>query len=308
MLSIKLKTFFFCLILTLLTGFGGPILLYFIPGFITYLNIGINLAGSLTILFGAVCLSTAFFLLAGLPGAILSITEASILSFFLVIMSKYDIDGVKTFLGGILILAVVFILSLALFTDENITFQKNIEKTQQEVEEILKKQQPNLKAEEKIKIDVLFKKLKEYIARFFPALMAFGIIITVLFNIIIARFLSIKKGIEIFQPQFSKWQLPEHLVWFFIAAGIFAFILEDPYKSAGENMIFIMAFLYLIQGCSVINYIFSAMDFPYWVRVVFYFLMCLQWYGLFFLSVIGMSDIWLEWRNRFTQKKEQISN
>lgn len=308
MLSLRLKTFFYCLILTLLTGIFGPYLLYFIPGMITYFTTGINLASSLIALFGAVILSSVFFILAGLPGAVLSITEASVLSFFLVLMSKYDMTGIKAFLGGILILAVVFFLSFTIFSNEKMTFQKNIEKTQQEIEEIYKKQQPSLKADEKELIAGLFSKLKSYIARFFPALMAIGIIITVFLNVITARFLSLKKGIDIFKPQFNKWQLPEHLVWFFIVAGIFAFILEDPYKSAGENAVFIVAFLYFIQGCSVMNHIFYAMDFPNWVRVVFYILMGLQWYGLVFLAIIGMSDIWLEWRSRLSPKKEQISN
>jgi len=307
-ITIKHKVFFLCLLLDLMSGFTGSFLLYFIPAIIVFLNTGINLLGSLTILIGALILSSLFFILAGFPGAVLSIIEVSVLSFFLVFMTKYDMGGVKTLLGGALILSVFFTASFVAFSDKDVSLQKNIDKTYQEIEDIYKKKQLDLTFEERMKFETFLKKLKIYISRFLPAFIALGIIATVFFNILFARFLSLKKNIEIFKPQFNKWQLPDYIVWFFIAGGIMAFILEEPYRLVGENAVFIVSFLYLIQGCSVINYLFNTMDFPYWVRFLFYFLMILQWYGIVFLAVVGMSDIWLDWRNKLTPKKEEISN
>jgi uncharacterized protein YybS (DUF2232 family) len=307
MLSLKQKTFIFCLVLILLTGLAGPFLFYFIPGIIVFLNTGINLSGSLTILTGSLAISSFFFILAGFPGAIFSIIEVSALASYLMLMSRLDFGGAKTFLGGFLIMLIIFSASLAVFSDKDMGIRKNIEKSHQKIEEMYKKKHLDLSSEEKVKVDVFLKKLKDYAVRFYPAFFAVGIIITVFSNIILARFLSLKKNIDIFTPQFDKWKLPDNLIWFFIIAGILAFILNEPYRLIGENAVFTVSFLYLIQGFSVVNYFFNIMDFPYWVRILFYFFMILQWYGLVILAVIGMSDLWLDWRNRLSPEKEETN-
>ena len=115
-------------------------------------------------------------------------------------------------------------------------------------------------------------------------------------NILMANWLLKKKGIAAWED-FQELKLPEWLVWIFILAGLGLFgPSQSLLNNLGLNLLIITGTLYFIQGFAVISSLFNKWSVPNPVRVVFFFFIIIQAYSIILLTLLGLADIWLNFR------------
>jgi uncharacterized protein YybS (DUF2232 family) len=97
-------------------------------------------------------------------------------------------------------------------------------------------------------------------------------------------------------PPFAEWRLPDKLVAVIIVAGVFVMLPGAILNDVGLNMIFLVGTLYFFQGLSVINALLTRWQAPFWILIVS--LVFFQVYGFIFLAVLGLADVWADFRKR----------
>ena len=151
--------------------------------------------------------------------------------------------------------------------------------------------------------DVLFNleqiitSIREFLPKVLPGLLATSVIITVWLNMVIVNHLLYRfKAEKVAWPKFSQWQLPEKLVWLVITAAIFLLLGSGAVKNAGYSLAIIAAILYCLQGVAVFIHFLDRWKVPSYLRVIVYVILAVQSYGLLFLAIVGVADIWIDFR------------
>ncbi|MGB9825698.1 MAG: YybS family protein, partial [Desulfofundulus sp.] len=103
-------------------------------------------------------------------------------------------------------------------------------------------------------------------------------------------------------PAFKKWQFPWYLVWLVIL-GLAFFMGGDAlgkkvFTAAGENLLYIAAFLYLILGLSVASFHFARWQLSRSVKVLLAVAVLLYWpFAVLILMTLGLLDSLLNVRD-----------
>jgi uncharacterized protein YybS (DUF2232 family) len=97
--------------------------------------------------------------------------------------------------------------------------------------------------------------------------------------------------------KYSQWRLPDKLVWVFIAAAVILLIGQESMSQIGVGIFFITALLYFFQGLAVFIYMLEKWNVPVYLRILIYIILVLQSYGLFFLILAGLADVWFNFRH-----------
>lgn len=131
----------------------------------------------------------------------------------------------------------------------------------------------------------------------FPAIVVVGTSLMIWLNVLAAQFLFKRHGMN--YPAFgdlTRWKAPEKLVWLLIATGGMLLIPISAVKYSGANLLIICLFVYLCAGLSIIGYFFKVKRVPIFFKVLFYVLMLIQQYLLLFVMVLGLFDLWADFR------------
>ena len=87
-------------------------------------------------------------------------------------------------------------------------------------------------------------------------------------------------------------------MWLPIAASLLLLFRGAPLQSLALWALVVTSLLYSFQGLAVSLYFFERWRFPPFVRVLVVFFLIIQGYGLMLLAILGLGDVWLDWRNR----------
>ncbi|MBN1829735.1 MAG: DUF2232 domain-containing protein [Deltaproteobacteria bacterium] len=140
-----------------------------------------------------------------------------------------------------------------------------------------------------------------------PSFLGVGILFFVWANVLAGRVLFIRKGM--WYPDYgdlSRWKLPDNLVWLFIAAAGSLLIPLWVVRIAGLNVLFILMFAYLLQGLALVGYFFRSKGIPPALRGIGYLLIAAQQIMLVLLALLGLIDVWADFRKiRMTDKKKE---
>jgi uncharacterized protein YybS (DUF2232 family) len=130
-------------------------------------------------------------------------------------------------------------------------------------------------------------------------------VIISLSNILVPKiYLAKRLKNEAFAPVFTQWKLPEPLIWVIITAGGLAFLGKGIFNVCGENALLVLSSIYFLQGLAVVAFYFERLKVPAFIRWITYILLCIQWYGLILIVIIGVSDVWFDLRARAPSARE----
>ena len=139
--------------------------------------------------------------------------------------------------------------------------------------------------------------IREFLPRVLPGLLATSVIITVWLNMLIVNHLLYRfKPEKVAWPRFSQWQLPEKLVWIVIVAAMLLLVGRGAVKNTGYSLAIVAAILYCLQGVAVFIHFFDRWKIPGYLRVIVYVILAVQSYGLLLLAMLGIADIWIDFR------------
>ena len=139
--------------------------------------------------------------------------------------------------------------------------------------------------------------IREFLPRVLPGLLTTSVIITVWLNMVIVNHLLYRlKPEKVAWPRFSQWQLPEKLVWIVIVAAMLLLVGSGVVKNAGYSLAIVAAILYCLQGVAVFIHFLDRWKVPGYLRIILYVILAVQSYGLLLLAMLGVTDIWIDFR------------
>jgi len=148
-----------------------------------------------------------------------------------------------------------------------------------------------------------------FFAGIFPALGLSGIALTVWVNLLAGRRLFQASGVAF--PDFgdlAAWKAPERLVWIVIIAGGMLFVPLEGITTVGMNLLIVSGLIYLLQGLAIAAFFFRQKQVPKMFRLLFYGLILVQQYMLIVIIAFGLFDLWVDFRKRIKEVKDNIHN
>lgn len=161
----------------------------------------------------------------------------------------------------------------------------------------------NIPADTLAALEQTFYQLKTTLPLIFPSFFVSSIIVLVIFSMVGGSIILKKYGAGSVWKPFSQWQLPDRAIWFVIlAAGIT--LADIPSRIAGINLLIIGAVIYCIQGLSIFSFFVNKWNLPRFFKTVLYITVIFQSFGTALLLTLGLSSVWIDYRN-FGKKAEE---
>ena len=142
-----------------------------------------------------------------------------------------------------------------------------------------------------------FKQITHFFANIFPALVLVSALFTVWINTLAAREIFQKNGMP--YPDFgnlSRWKAPEKLIWFLLASGGMLLMPVEGVMFLGLNLLIIFLYVYLLQGLSIVSFIFKTKNVHRIFRMPCYFLIFAQQFIILLVIAVGVFDLWVDFR------------
>ena len=133
----------------------------------------------------------------------------------------------------------------------------------------------------------------------FPALSFVGSLLTaggylVLFRALTRQWTAQLGGAT---PEPLRWELPEVLVWAFIAAGALYLTGVPRLQAVGLNLLIILIGLYFLQGLSIATFLFQRFQLPRVLAALSVFLLLFHPVFPLLVAVVGLFDVWFGFRH-----------
>lgn len=136
-----------------------------------------------------------------------------------------------------------------------------------------------------------------FIARSFPALLLVSLATIAGLNMQLL-FRMAAKIPELPAPGiFTTFKNPDPLVWVVIVAGFAMLVPVAAVKTVALNILIVTGFMYFLQGLAVMQHFFGRFGIPRFLRVIIYLALALQPYLLLAVAVVGIFDIWGNFRS-----------
>lgn len=143
------------------------------------------------------------------------------------------------------------------------------------------------------------------IVRIYPALVVVCLAVIAGLNLAMLRKVAARLPNPPALGDFTRFKNPEQLVWVLIAAGFTMLVPDRQVTTAALNVLVVTVSLYFVQGLAVVASLFNRFAFPRFVRVIFYIVLALQPYLAIGVAVLGIFDIWGDFRTPRPPKQQE---
>lgn len=144
------------------------------------------------------------------------------------------------------------------------------------------------------------------IPRILPGVLCCTVIFTVWINLAAGNNVLRKIGSgKAPWQRYATWLLPDQLVWVPIAATIAVLLASGTLQDIAIWMALCSCLVYFFQGLAVFIHLLARWRVPLFFRAVLYFMLIIQSYGLLILALLGIGDVWLDFRRLRTKSGEQ---
>ncbi len=134
------------------------------------------------------------------------------------------------------------------------------------------------------------------IGRTYPALILVGLACVAGLNLLALKRFAARLPQLLPVGEFRQFRNPEPLIWPLIVAGFALLINSATVTDVALNVLIAILFLYFMEGLAVILYFFDRFAVPVFIRVIFYVLLTLQPYLAIAVAVVGIFDLWGNFR------------
>lgn len=139
--------------------------------------------------------------------------------------------------------------------------------------------------------------IRSLIPRILPGILCCTVLITVWMNQVVWNSLLLRHHPDKAPwPPYSNWKLPDQLIWIPITASVLFLLGTGTLRNIGLNLIIISGLIYFFQGLAVFIHLLVRWNVPAYLRVLLYFMLVIQSYGLVLVTLLGISDIWFNFR------------
>ena len=134
------------------------------------------------------------------------------------------------------------------------------------------------------------------IGRIYPALVLTGLGAIAGLNLLVLRRMSVRLNRPLAVGDLRKFRNPDHLIWFVIVAGFALLLKSSAITTAALNVLVVTLSLYFLQGLAIILFLFDRFAVHRFVQVTFYILLALQPYLAVAVAMLGIFDLWGNFR------------
>ncbi len=139
--------------------------------------------------------------------------------------------------------------------------------------------------------------LKRVMVGIFPGLAATVVILAAWLTMLAARPIMMARGIAFpYSGSLNRWVAPDHLVWGVIGCGALVLISDGPPERLALNLLIVLGAVYFFQGIAVISFFLEKKNAPRPLRIAVYGMMIIWQALLPAVSVLGLFDIWADFR------------
>ncbi len=132
--------------------------------------------------------------------------------------------------------------------------------------------------------------------RIYPAMLALSQAGIVMANMMAVAGFARRGHLKVPIGEFREFRNVDQLIWLLITAG-FAMLLDlDMVNRVALNVLLLVLFAYFFQGLAVISCFFTRYNVPSFGRFFFYLFLLLQPYLLVGIAVLGIFDMWGNFR------------
>lgn len=157
----------------------------------------------------------------------------------------------------------------------------------------------DLPVETLLRLEEAVEGVRALIPKILPGLLCCTVILTVWINMVgsIRVIEKIRPG-KLPWRQYSQWRLPDNLVWFAIGSGILLLPDWGGISVVALGVALVCGLLYFFQGLAVFIHLLESWKVPLYFRIAIYVVLILQSYGLLLLIILGLADVWIDFRKR----------
>jgi len=158
-------------------------------------------------------------------------------------------------------------------------------------------QSTDIEADTLAQIELAFIRIRTIIPLIFPAILLITVLVTVWINLLLGDLLLKRKDARLspWQP-YGQWRLPDQLVWLVIASSVCLMLPLPLLNKISINCVLVIGVLYFFQGFAVLTCLFNKWNVPWAFRFIVYALILIQAYGIIFLAIAGLIDVWFDLR------------
>lgn len=140
--------------------------------------------------------------------------------------------------------------------------------------------------------------MREVFPRMLPGLLMTMVITTVWISIVLINSLTGRLTETVPWGSYSTWKLPELLVCLPIVGIALLVFGKGIFQDGGGWLTMAAVLLYFFQGLAVFISLLERWRVPYFVRIMLYAVLIIQSYGLILLAILGLSDVWIDFRKQ----------
>ncbi len=149
-----------------------------------------------------------------------------------------------------------------------------------------------------------FSRIKEWLPRLLPSSLI-SIALTIIWGTLALgnRLIQRHTGQSPW-PEYRYWKLPEKLVWMVIGAAGLVLLPIPAARDTGLNLLIITGVLYFFQGLAIALFFVERWKIPLLMRSLLLMIFFFQSLGALFLSVLGITDVWFDFRQRYGESHD----
>jgi hypothetical protein len=157
--------------------------------------------------------------------------------------------------------------------------------------------QPDVPAETLLYFEQAVTQTRRLVPLLLPGLLCDMVAVTVWVNLMggISLLNRMRPGYLPWKP-FRQWRLPDWLIWPLIGAGVMLLGSGEGTATLALSLLLLCGLLYFFQGLGVFIHLLDRWKVPLALRLVFYGMLIVQSYGLLFIALLGLADVWIDFR------------
>ncbi len=156
-------------------------------------------------------------------------------------------------------------------------------------------------------LEQAFTQMKIWVPKIMPGILGCIILLVTWFSMVAGNQLLHKKTGNGPWPAYRFWTLPEKLVWAIILSVILVLLPMEPGRTIGLNTLLVTGLLYCFQGIAIMLFFFYKWSIPLFLRTVIYVILFFQSFGVVFLAILGVADVWTDMRRLNSTDQETDS-
>lgn len=170
----------------------------------------------------------------------------------------------------------------------------------------LYEQQQGLSAQDLATIKQGMQTIAATLLRIFPALGTLNLLLVASVSLLFLRRMALSRGMALSIAPFKEFRVPEPLIWLLIAAGFSLLAKTTLVTTPALNILAVLVVLYFCQGLAVLLTLTARTTYAGFLKVLLAFLLLLQPYLLPVVTILGIFDLWGDFRTPRTKQEENL--